>query len=105
MNRNTFGQSSVFPSSGLNSSSSVAYKQPSHSMRIKMCYDTKWTEKQSPNGNFKYGLFECCSGPNSCENGAVGCRSIFLFFLPFGCTAQAVLNSELASVIGKSSKK
>ncbi len=101
MNRNTFGQSSVFPSSGLNSRSSVANRQPSRSMRIKMYYDSKWAEKPSQNGNFKYGLFECCKGPNNCENGAVGFMTVFAFFVPFGCLSIASLNSEVASVIGK----
>jgi len=102
MNRNNFGQNSVFPSSNLNSRSSVANNQPSRSMRIKMFYDSKWAEKPSQNGNFKYGLCECCRGPNNCENGAVGFSAVFSFFVPLGFISIAPLNSEVASVIGKS---
>jgi hypothetical protein len=102
MNRNNFGQNSVFPSSNFNSRSSVANNQPSRSMRIKMYYDSKWAEKPSQNGNFKFSLFECCSGPNSCDNSGIGFLAIFSLFIPFGCINIALLNSEVASVIGKS---
>jgi len=61
MNQNGFSQNSY---SGFNNNPPIT-QQPNFDFRrqttLKTPYDYKWHEKPSPNGEFKYGLCECCN--------------------------------------------
>jgi len=97
MNQSSFGSNFVSTGRGLNNNNTKVYNQPNLMTELQTynkTYDYQWAEKKSSNGKFKYGLFECCSGPNGC------CYSTILF-LPFGCIPLARINGELARVIGK----
>jgi hypothetical protein len=61
-------------------------------------FDYQWYEKTSPNGEFKYGLCQCCSGPSCC----IAIMTIIFCFIPLpGWSLIAQLNAEVADVVGK----
>jgi len=98
-----FNQNNVTPMTGFNDSNfnPAIRQQPfrNGNARSMLAYNFGWAEKPSQNGEFKYGLFECCSGPN---NGCLGLFYIILCLIPFpGWLMVATLNSEVASVVGK----
>ena len=60
-------------------------------------YDYAWHEKPSQNGEFKYGLCQCCSSPSSC--GAI--CAIICCFIPWpGWCFTSNLNGQVAEVVG-----
>ncbi len=68
-------------------------QQPLH-----MRYDFDWESKPSTNGEFKYGLFQCCGGPT--ETISVVCL-FFMSVIPWpGWFLIAQANYELGKVIG-----
>ena len=68
-------------------------QQPLH-----MIYDFDWDSKPSTNGEFKYGLFQCCSGPT--EKIWVVCL-FFMSVIPWpGWFLISQANYELGKVIG-----
>jgi hypothetical protein len=84
--------------SGLNNNPTVTSQLKKHPT-FKKPFDYEWHEKQSPNGEFKYGLFECCSGPNGTFDST--CAIIFCFIPWPGWFLTASVNGELAGIIGK----
>ena len=63
-----------------------------------LIYDFAWDEKISSNGEFKYGLFDCCRGPTSSSLVVMLlCMSCIpvLGWIPVGCN-----NCDVATVIG-----
>jgi hypothetical protein len=65
---------------------------------MKRPYDFQWHEKTSPNGEFKYGLCQCCSGPSGC----IAIMAIVMCFIPWpGWFLTAQINGEVADVVGK----
>jgi hypothetical protein len=61
-------------------------------------YDYQWHEKTSPNGEFKYGLCQCCSGPSGC----IAIMAIIMCFIPLpGWALMAQINAEVSDVVGK----
>ena len=68
-------------------------QQPLH-----LRYDFDWESKPSTNGEFKYGLFQCCSGPT--ETDTVMCLFFMSVLLWPGWILLAQANYELGEVIG-----
>lgn len=98
MYQNGFNSNFVAPLSGFESNN-VVTQQLNKRPTFKRPYDYDWSSKSSQNGEFKYGLFECCSGPNGCLNST--CAIIFCF-IPFpGWVIGLNLNGEVADVVGK----
>lgn len=100
MNSGPFSQNSVNP--GINVS--IVSDQPhgrrkNRPIRPIEFYDLKWAEKPSTNGKFKYGLFECCSGPNG--ESFIPFVMICTLFMPCGYIYHAMLDGEIADAIGK----
>ena len=95
-----FNQNYVTPMSGFNDNSfnPAIRQQPNGNKYTIMRYDYAWAEKPSQNGEFKYGLFQCCNGPNGC----LGILYTVLCLIPWpGWTMVAVLDGEVAGVVGK----
>ena len=97
-----FNQNYVTPMSGFNNynPNPTATQQPSRNRipTYKNPYDYAWAEKPSQNGEFKYGLFQCCKGPNGC----LGILYIVLCLIPWpGWPMVAVINGQVADVVGK----
>ena len=97
MNQNGFSQNSY---SGSTNNPTIT-QQPNFDFRrqttLKTPYDFKWHEKPSPNGEFKYGLCGCCSGPSS----ATAILAIITSCIPIaGCCVISSLNGHVSEVIG-----
>ena len=98
-----FNQSNfVSPMTGLNNTNNlnpVVIQPLKKHPTIKKPYDYQWYEKTSQNGEFKYGLFECCSGPNGPVDGTL---AVICCFVPWpGWILTASINGELAGLVGK----
>ena len=98
MYQNGFNQNAY---SGFNNSAVISKQPGVHIMRkptTKRPFDFQWHEKTPSNGEFKYGLCQCCSGPSSC----LGIISIIMCFIPIpGWCVTANMNGEVADVVGK----
>ncbi len=94
----------VTPMPGLNNNNNMGFnpavisqfkKQPTFTKP----FDYQWHEKTSPNGEFKYGLFDCCSGPMGAFDSTF---AMVYCILPFpGWLIIADVNGQLAGIIGK----
>jgi len=95
----------VTPMSGLNNNTNVGFNPAVTSQfkkhpTFRKPFDYEWHEKTSPNGEFKYGRFQCCSGPNGTYDSTC---AIICCFIPWpGWFLTANINAELADIIGKS---
>ena len=65
---------------------------------FKKPFDYNWEQKPSTNGQFKYGLFECCSGPTP------PCYVVLIFIMSViiypGWVVLAITNCDVAEVVG-----
>ena len=68
-------------------------QQPLH-----MRYDFDWESKPSTNGEFKYGLLQCCCGPTAVNT--VVCFFICSVLIFPGWILLAKANGELGEIIG-----
>jgi hypothetical protein len=97
MNQNGFSQNAY---SGFNNNPTIT-QQPHYDFRrqttLKTPFDYKWHEKTSQNGEFKYGLCECCSGPSS----STAILAIIMSCIPIaGCCITSSINGNVAEVVG-----
>jgi len=101
MYQNGFNQS-TYAGFNPNYNTGPVTQQPGMFLRrvptMKRPYDFQWHEKTSQNGEFKYGLCQCCSGPSGCQ----AIIAIIMCFIPWpGWCVTAQINGEVADVVGK----
>ena len=77
------------------------YSNSSGNINFRLRYDTNWAQKSpSANGEFKYGLCQCCCGPAGTQ--FESCCYIFSYiFCPLTLgVVNCMLNGEIASIVG-----
>lgn len=77
------------------------YPNSSGRIDFRLRYNNDWAHKApSENGDFKYGLCQCCSGPDG--TGFLNCCYMLSFLCcPLTlCISNCALNGEIAEIVG-----